>query len=100
MYINVDEEVLDLLELFGHTVLFTCMRVDRRTVPKGLYVYDVRHDDDCSGKIVEVKPHIMVNHWGTIICKEPIEMTDNGCRYVEDGDYRYTGETCKLAEYM
>ena len=100
MYINADEEVFDLLELFGHTVLFTCMRVDHRTVPKGLYVYDVRHDDDCSGKIVEIKPHIMVNHWGTIICKELIKMTDNGCKYVEDGDYRYTGKTCKLAEYM
>ena len=42
----------------------------------------------------------MINHWGTIICKVPIEMTDNGCRYVEYDDYRYMGETCKLAEYM
>ena len=100
MAVDATEKVFDLLELFGHTVLFICMRIDCRTVPKNLYVYDVRHDDDCSGKIVEVKPHIMINHWGTIICKVPIEMTDNGYRYVEDGDYRYTGETCKLTEYM
>lgn len=87
MAVNATEEVFDLLELFGHTVLFTCMRVDRETIPKGLYVYDVRHDDDCSGKIIEIKLHIMIIHWGTIICKEPIEMTDIGCKFVEEGDY-------------
>ena len=49
---------------------------------------------------IEVRPYILVNHWGTVICKEPIEMTDIGCKFVEEGDYRYMGETCKLTEYM
>ena len=100
MSVNANEEVFDLLELFGKTVLFTCMRVKRNTVPDNLYVYDVRHDDDCSGRIVEVRPHILVNHWGTVICKEPIEMTDFGCKFVEEDDYRYTGETCRLFDYI
>lgn len=100
MAVDATEEVFDLLELFGYTVLFTCMRVDRETIPKGLYVYDVRHDDDCSGKISEIKPHIIINHWGTIICKVPIEMTDIGCKFVEEGDYGYMGETCKLSDFI
>ena len=99
MSVNANEEVFDLLELFGKTVLFTCMRVKRNTVPDNLYVYDVRHDDYCSGRIVEVRPHILVNHWGTVICKEPIEMTDIGCKFVKEGDYRYMGETCKLSDF-
>lgn len=100
MSVNANEEVFDLLELFGRTVLFTCMRVKRDTVPDNLYVYDVRHDDDCSGKIVEDKPYILVNHWGTIICKEPIELIDIGCKFVKEDDYRYTGKTCKLVEFI
>ncbi|MGB4091926.1 MAG: LPD28 domain-containing protein [Ruminococcus flavefaciens] len=64
------------------------------------FAYDVRHDDDCNGKIIEVRPYILVNHWGTVICKEPIEMTDIGCKFVEESDYRYTGETCRLFDYI
>ena len=100
MSVNAKEEVFDLLELFGKTVLFTCMRVKRNTVPDNLYVYDVRHDDDCTGRIIEVRPYILVNHLGTVICKEPIKMTDIGCKFVEESDYRYTCETCRLFDYI
>ena len=76
MEVNAAEESFELMEMFGQTVLFTNMRVDRSTVPEGLHVYDVRHDDDCTGEMCEIKPFVMVNHWGTIICKEPFEMDE------------------------
>ena len=41
MTVDATEEGFDLLELFGYTVLFTRMRVDRRTVSKWLYAYDM-----------------------------------------------------------
>ena len=78
MKVNAAEEDFELMELFGQTVLFTNMRVDRSTVPQDLYVYDVRHDDDCTGEICEIKPAVMVNHWGTIICKELLRWTKSG----------------------
>lgn len=31
----------------GKPALFTNFRIKRDTVPDSLYVYDVRHDDDC-----------------------------------------------------
>ena len=67
MKVNAAEEDFELMELFGQTVLFTNMRVDRSTVPEGLYAYDVRHDDYCTGDICEIKPSVMVNHWGTML---------------------------------
>ena len=101
MSINAKEENYELMEMLGQTVLFTNMRVDRSTVPEGLYAYDVRHDDDCTGEICEIKPSVMVNHWGTIICKEPIEMDEVWhSKFVDEGDYCYLGDTAKLDEYF
>ena len=100
MKVNAQEESFELMELFGKTVLFTNMRVDRSTVPEGLYVYELR-DEDCTGDICEIKPFIMVNHWGTIICKEPIELdTKWKSKFVDEGDYCYLGDTAKLDEFI
>ena len=101
MKVNAAEEDFELMELFGQTVLFTNMRVDRSTVPEGLYAYDARHDDDCTGEICEIKPSVMVNHWGTIICKESIELDSKwNSRFVDKDDYSYLGDSVKLDEYI
>ena len=104
---NAVEERYELVEVFGRECLFTCARIDRATVPEGLYAYDVRHDDDCQGEPCEIKPHVLVNHWGTIICADPIEMSDCkefgerfACRYLEEGDFSYTGESETLKGYL
>ena len=100
MKVNAAEESFELMELFGKTVLFTNMRVDRSTVHEDLYVYELR-DEDCTGDICEIKPFIMVNHWGTIICKEPIELDPKwNSKFVDEGDYCYLGDTAKLDEYL
>ena len=100
MKVNAQEESFELMELFGKIVLFTNMRVDRSKVPENLYVYELR-DEDCTGEICEIKPFVMVNHWGTIICKEPIEMDEVwNSKFVDEGDYCYLGDTAKLNEYL
>lgn len=101
MKVNAAEESFELMDMLGQRVLFTNMRVDRDTVPQDLYVYDVRHDDDCKGEICEIKPSVMVNHWGTIICKEPIEMDEVWhSKFVDKDDYSYLGDSVKLDEYI
>ena len=88
------------LELLGQTVLFTCLRIDRNTVPDGLYAYDLRPDDECQGIICEIAPHIGVNHWGTVLCREPIALTDDGRRYVTEDDYNYTSTHLTLDDIL
>ena len=104
---NAAEESYELVEVFGRECLFTCARIDRSTVPEGLYAYDIRHDDEGQGEPCEIKPHVLVNHWGTIICADPIEMSDCkdlgeafACRYLEEGDFNYLGESETLKGYM
>ena len=58
-----------LAEIDGKPVLFTNMRLDRDTVPEGLFCYDVRDSDDLDGSFAEIKRSVMVNHWGTILCR-------------------------------
>lgn len=106
MYYNAENGTYERVEVFGKECLFTCMRINRATVPEGLYVYDVRHDDDCMGDPCQIKPHVLVNHWGTIISAEPIEMSDCkefgenfDCRYLEEDDFNYTGRMTTLESY-
>lgn len=74
----------------GKPALFTNFRIKRDTVPDGLYAYDVRHDDDCRGIPCEIAPFIMINHWGTIILAEPLELPNDGRRYIdEETDWNY-----------
>ena len=74
----------------GKPALFTSIRIKRDTVPDGLYAYDVQHDDECQGIPCEIAPFAMVNHWSTIILAEPLELLDDGRRYIdEDTDWNY-----------
>lgn len=56
MYLDANEEVFEVIEMFGqYKVLFTNSRIKRDSVPKGLCVYDIRHDDEWSGNNVRDK---------------------------------------------
>ncbi len=87
---DVMTEHYEEITVCGKPALFTSIRIKRDTVPEGLYAYDVRHDDECRGIPCEIAPFIMVNHWGTIILTEPLELPDDGRRYIdEETDWNY-----------
>ncbi|MDD3231514.1 MAG: hypothetical protein PHE09_20235 [Oscillospiraceae bacterium] len=44
----------DNAELFGKSALYTSLRIDRSTVPKGFYCYDLRSSDYDPGKPVAI----------------------------------------------
>ena len=96
---NTGKENFELAMLDDYAVLYTGSRIDRNTVPKNLFCYDVRHDDDCRGIACEIKPYVAVNHWGTILTKTEIPMTEGGSYYPRE-DMNYLGETLTVEEYM
>ncbi len=97
--INANEAGYESFEILGHNALFTSLRIDRKTLPDGLYAYDLRDCDDCSGDPAELKSYVMVNHWGTVITKEPIEGADDGI-VLEEKDYNYLGEDMTIEEFV
>lgn len=84
------ETTVEEITVCGRPALFTGIRIRRDTVPDGLYAYDVRHDDECRGIPCEIAPFVMVNHWGTIILAEPLDLPDDGRRYIDENtDWNY-----------
>lgn len=56
MSCNAMTEHYEEITVCGKPALFTNFRIKRDTVPDSLYVYDVRHDDDCRGIPCEIVP--------------------------------------------
>lgn len=106
MRVDAMTEEFEDVTVLGHPMIFTCLRVDRETVPKGLYMYEVRHDDDQQGDPVQIGNWIMVNHWGTIISNKPIRLEpspnrNNAYRDIDpENDWNYEGTTTTVKEYM
>lgn len=96
--VNAKEERYELVMAGEYLVLFTNARIDRDSVPKELFCYDIRHDDECQGIACEIKRFVLVNHWGTILSKNEIPMPEGYLILEEDIDY--LGVTMDIEEYL
>lgn len=99
---NILNKRFEQIRLFDRTVLFTPERIDDKSIPKGIYKYELRHDDECQGTIVELSTKILVNYWGTILSNKPIQLDSQGYREIdEDYDIYYLSKpTTTLPQYM
>lgn len=87
-----------LAEIDGKPVLFTNMRLDRDTVPEGIFCYDIRDSDALDGSFAEMKSFVMVNHWGTILCREPFPLDEHGSYYPDD--WGFINQDMSLTEFQ
>lgn len=98
---NAMTEAFEEVTILEKPALFTSLRIDRSTVPKGLYLYEVRHVDDCQGIACQIARGIMVNHWGTLITREPIKLPPDGYLDIEPDDLNYSTGDCRTVKgYM
>jgi len=104
--VDVNTEMFENITLFGQPMLFTNLRCDKDTLPTGMFMYEIRHDDDGRGDPCEIANWIMVNHWGTVISNRPVALTDGQSggkpfRLIDsERDWNYEGTTQTLKEYM
>lgn len=97
--IDAKQEQFDPIEIFGKPALFTSSRIDRKTIPPGLYAYDLRHGD--SGNPATIEKFVRVNHCGTVILNRPIAMTQGDYRRLSSRNICFTGEGEQtLRQYM
>ncbi len=92
------KENYELMEIDGRAALFTNSRLDRDTVPAGLFCYDVRDSDNLDGSFAEIKSFVRVNHWGTIICREALPFDEYGSYYPED--WGFSGEQMAVSAFQ
>lgn len=88
-----------LVDMDGYICLFTNARLDRDTIPKKLYCNDVR-DADSDGTFAEIQPFVMVNHWGTLISKEPIPLNQFHCYWPNRDAFYFPDISLTLETYQ
>ena len=95
-YINIEyDEEYELVEIENLPALFTNERITDADIPKGMYCYNLRHDDN--GNFCAIEKNVTVNHAGSIITKEPIELGEQG--YIslnQDNSPNFLGENMSI----
>ena len=99
MLCNARNEKFEIVEIDGVEVLFTSLRLDRNTIPDGLFCYDVRETEGFSGVAATLEPLVAVNHLGTVVSKQPFPM-DGGFYEVKGDDISYLGASIGIEEFM
>ena len=76
-YVNIEyDDEYELVEIEDLPALFTNERITDADIPKGMYCYHIRHDDN--GNFCAIEKNVSVNHAGSIITKEPIDLGKQG----------------------
>lgn len=98
-YVNFSDEEFEVIEIEGQTAMFTNSRMTDADIPKGLHCYHLRHGDD--GNFCALEKIAAVNHAGSVIVKEPIDLGENGCISLNDENSpNFTGETMLMEELL
>ena len=78
MRVNARTEEFQHIELFDKYALFTNARIDQSTVPDGWYCYDFCGSDDDPGELCYIEKSVMVNHAGSVLMPEELELPASG----------------------
>ena len=70
-YLEGDYEQLVINETIDG--LFSSYRIDRNSLPKGFFLYEIRWDDSLSS-LAEISPSVVVNHAGSFITSHPLNL--------------------------
>ena len=99
---DAGKETFEEITVLGKPALFTGIRIERSTVPEGLFLYEVRHDDEGLGDPVQIARRILVNHLGSVITCEPVPLPPDGYFDIdEEQDWSFSGGDCRtIAEFQ
>jgi hypothetical protein len=101
MAVDAMNERFEEGEFQGKTVLFTDCRVQKDTIPEGLHRYEIRHTDDDWGEPCQLGYGIVVNHFGTLISNEAIQLDPGGHLDFDADDMNFLGNGyVSIGEYL
>ena len=85
--LDATKETFEAVEILGVPGLFTVERVNRATVPKGMYLYEMQTSEDDWSQPCLLGRRIMVEHYGTVLTASPIDLPDTGYLDLKPGDF-------------
>ena len=96
-----NDEQYQEIELFDKLGLFSNGRIARDNLPEGVYCYDLRGSDYDPGDPVCVEERVVVNHAGSVLLTEPLELTEDGrLMLTEEKGLNFTGGFSNLSQFL
>lgn len=96
---DIVQEEFEVIEFLGQRMLFTNERLAPQDVPYGLHVAHLRHSDD-GDRFCTVERHVLVNHGGSIISKQPLPYDGEYIMFTDDNALNFLGEDMTLREFI
>ena len=91
--INPNIETFEEIVIGDTPAIFTSLRLDREKLPQGVFAYDIRHADDDGMEAAEIAKHVMVNHMGTVVTKEPLDLDKYGSLILEENVFCFVPDS-------
>ena len=96
-----NDEQYQEIELFDKPGLFSNGRIVRDNLPEGVYCYDLRGSDYDPGEQVCVEEQVVVNHAGSVLLTEPLELAEDGrLMLTEEEGLNFVGGFSTLAQFL
>ena len=96
-----NDEQYQEIELFDKPGLFSNGRIVRDNLPEGVYCYDLRGSDYDPGEPVCVEEQVVVNHAGSALLTEPLELAEDGrLMLTEEEGLNFVGGFSTLAQFL
>ena len=96
-----NDEQYQEIELFDKLGLFSNGRIARDNLPEGVYCYDLRGSDYDPGDPVCVEERVVVNHAGSVLLTEPLELAEDGrLMLTEEEGLNFVGGFSTLAQFL
>ncbi|NCB92427.1 MAG: DUF3849 domain-containing protein [Clostridia bacterium] len=84
---------------FETPALFTNGRIDEKSLPDGIFRYELRGSDFDSGYPIAVEGDVLVNHAGTILSAVPLHLPEQGYYWLGEG-LDFSGGMATLENYQ
>ena len=96
-----NDEQYQEIELFDKPGLFSNGRIVRDNLPEGVYCYDLRGSDYDPGEPVCVEKQVVVNHAGSVLLTEPLELAEDGrLMLTEEEGLNFVGGFSTLTQFL
>ena len=89
MRLDYSKEKFTKVRVCGIECDFSEMRIERNSVPKGKYQYEVAGDDDSGSDPARVQRGVLVNFFGTLISEMPLSPVDDNVLWLQEGDFEW-----------
>ena len=100
MRCDANQETFEYVTFMEKPALFTDLRIDHVTLPKGVERYELRHADEDWSDPCQLARNIVVNHYGTLLMSTPLQLQPDGQIRVDSDAFNFLDGSMRLADFL